>query len=167
VTSDDEVVAHLGDCFEATYRALGERAPHLTNDAIVVVTHEMSRAFGDVALALREHAQRPLVPLPIIGSLFARSNELDPTGSLLLYAVAMVVGPRLLVSLRDALEVVTDANARALFDEAQLVTVRQIRRTGDLESAPGLDEASWYAGIAALGDMVDFGQNAESFGLFH
>jgi len=167
VTNDAEVVGHLGDCFEATYRSLGESAPLLENDAFVVVTHEMSRSFGEVTLALREFASRPLVALPVIGTLLARSRALDPSGSLLLYAVAMVVGPRLLVSLRDALEVLSDPSARALVDEAQLVTVRQVRRIGDLASAPGLDEASWYAGIAELGEIVDFGHYAESFGVLH
>ena len=166
MTQDVDVVAHLGDCFDATYRGLGELAPLMSNDAFVVVTHEMSRSFGEVALSMREYMNRPLVPLPVISALLARSNTLDPSGTLTLYAVAMVIGPRLLVSLRDALEIVSEPRAREIFDEGQLVTVRQVRRVGELVAEPGIDETSWLAGVRELGDMVEFGQNAESFGLF-
>lgn len=166
MTQDVDVVAHLGDCFDATYRGLGELAPLMSNDAFVVVTHEMSRSFGEVALSMREYTNQPLVPLPVISALLARSNTLDPSGTLTLYAVAMVIGPRLLVSLRDALEIVSEPRARAIFDEGQLVTVRQVRRVGELVAEPGIDETSWLAGVRELGDMVEFGQNAESFGLF-
>ena len=166
MTQDVDVVAHLGDCFDATYRGLGELAPLMSNDAFVVVTHEMSRSFGEVALSMREYSNQPLVPLPVISALLARSNTLDPSGTLTLYAVAMVLGPRLLVSLRDALEIVSEPRARAIFDEGQLVTVRQVRRVGELVAEPGIDETSWLAGVRELGDMVEFGQNAESFGLF-
>jgi hypothetical protein len=166
VTQDVDVVAHLGDCFDATYRGLGELAPLMSNDAFVVVTHEMSRSFGEVALSMREYTNQPLVPLPVISALLARSNTLDPSGTLTLYAVAVVLGPRLLVSLRDALEIVSEPRAREIFDEGQLVTVRQVRRVGELVAEPGIDETSWLAGVRELGDMVEFGQNAESFGLF-
>ena len=166
MTQDVDVVAHLGDCFDATYRGLGELAPLMSNDAFVVVTHEMSRSFGEVALSMREYTNQPLVPLPVISALLARSNTLDRSGTLTLYAVAMVLGPRLLVSLRDALEIVSEPRARAIFDEGQLVTVRQVRRVGELVAEPGIDETSWLAGVRELGDMVEFGQNAESFGLF-
>lgn len=166
MTQDVDVVAHLGDCFDATYRGLGELAPLMSNDAFVVVTHEMSRSFGEVALSMREYTNQPLVPLPVISALLARSNTLDPSGTLTLYAVAMVIGPRLLVSLRDALEIVSEPRAREIFDEGQLVTVRQVRRVGELVAEPGIDETSWLAGVRELGDMVEFGQNAESFGLF-
>ncbi len=166
MTQDVDVVAHLGDCFDATYRGLGELAPLMSNDAFVVVTHEMSRSFGEVALSMREYMNRPLVPLPVISALLARSNTLDPSGTLTLYAVAVVLGPRLLVSLRDALEIVSEPRAREIFDEGQLVTVRQVRRVGELVAEPGIDETSWLAGVRELGDMVEFGQNAESFGLF-
>lgn len=166
MTQDVDVVAHLGDCFDATYRGLGELAPLMSNDAFVVVTHEMSRSFGEVALSMREYTNQPLVPLPVISALLARSNTLDRSGTLTLYAVAMVLGPRLLVSLRDALEIVSEPRAREIFDEGQLVTVRQVRRVGELVAEPGIDETSWLAGVRELGDMVEFGQNAESFGLF-
>ncbi len=166
MTDDVDVVGHLGDCFDATYRALGELAPRLEHDPFVVLTHEMSRSFGEVALSMREYARRPLVALPVIGAVFARSGVLDSSGSLTLYALAVVVGPRLLVSVRDALEVVHDPGARALFDEAQVVTVRQVRRVGELVSVPVLDEASWHTGVRELTAMVDFAQNAESFGVF-
>lgn len=166
MTQDVDVVAHLGDCFDATYRGLGELAPLMSNDAFVVVTHEMSRSFGEVALSMREYTNQPLVPLPVISALLARSNTLDPSGTLTLYAVAVVLGPRLLVSLRDALEIVSEPRAREIFDEGQLVTVRQVRRVGELVAEPGIDETSWLAGVRELGDMVEFGQNAESFGLF-
>ena len=165
MSEEDGVVSHLADCFDAVYRALGELAPLLSFDPFVVCAHEMSRSFGEVALSMREYTGRSPSPLGIIDAVLRRSWNEDPSGTLTLYAVAIVVGPRLLVSVRDALELVRDAEARELLDRAQLVTVGQIRRVGDLTQPPApLDETRWQRAARDLVDMVESGENADSFG---
>ncbi|MGA2432685.1 MAG: hypothetical protein ABSG09_04415 [Acidimicrobiales bacterium] len=165
MSSDRDVVTHLADCFDAIYQTLGELAPLLSFDPFVVCVHEMSRSFGAVALAMREYTGLPPSPLRVIETVLRQSWGEDPSGALTLYALAIVVGPRLLVSLRDALEIVTDAEARELLDRAQLVSVGQILRVGALTQSPDvLDEARWQRAARELVDMVESGPNADSFG---
>jgi hypothetical protein len=163
---DRDVVAHLADCFDALYRALGELAPLLRGDPYVVCAHEMSRSFGAVALAMRDYTGLAPSPFAIIDAVLRRSWDEDPSGSLTLYAVAVIVGPRLLVSVRDALEVVEGPEARELFDRAQVVTVAQIRHVGDVVRPPeSFDEARWQAAARELVAMAESGENADSFGV--
>ena len=165
MTADRDVVSHLADCYDGAYRALGELAPLMTFDPYVVCAHEMSRSFGAVALSLREFAEHAPSPLALVDAVLRRSWHEDPTGALSLYAVAIVVGPRLLVSVRDALEVVGDAQARELLAQVQLVTVAQIRRVGDLDQSPvSRDESRWQEAARDLVVMVESGPNADSFG---
>jgi hypothetical protein len=166
VSNERDVVAHLADCFDATYLALGELAPLMSDDSYVVCAHEMSRCFGQVALDLRNYTHESPSPLAIVYDVLCRSWSLDSSGALTLYALAIVVGPRLLVSLRDALEVVSDGVVRGLFNEAQAVTVRQVRRVGDLaESTAPLEGERWQIGARELVEMTDLSGNADSFGI--
>ena len=166
MTSDRDVAAHLANCFDATYRALGELAPLMGFDPCVVCAHEMSRSFGEVALVLREYTGLDPSPLAIIDAVLRRSWSEDPSGTLTLYALAIVVGPRLLVSLRDALEATSDDVARAVFSEAQMVTVGQVRRVVGLDpSGTTLEESRWNQAAQDLGAMVESDGNADSFGI--
>lgn len=163
---DRDVVAHLANCFDAAYQTLGELAPHMGNDSCVVCAHEMGRSFGTVTLAMREYSGRAPSPHAIITTVLRRSWTQDSSGALTLYAVAVVVGPRLLVSLRDALDVVSDDVARRIFDEAQVVTVGQVRRVGELAlSATLFEESRWIETVQELTAMVESGENADSFGI--
>jgi hypothetical protein len=165
MSDDRDVVAHLADCFDAAYQALGELAPLLTFDSYVVCAHEMSRSFGEVALSMREYTGRSPKPLGIVDAVLRQSWQEDPSGTLTLYAVAVLVGPRLLVSVRDALELVTDARARELFDQAQLVTVRLLRQVGDLPEPPVAPDAPQWQGAARdLAALVESSGYADSFG---
>ena len=98
MSDDRDVVAHLAECFDAVYEALGELAPLLTFDSYVVCAHEMSRSFGEVALSMREYTGRSPKPLGIVDAVLRQSWQEDPSGTLTLYAVAVLVGPRLLVN---------------------------------------------------------------------
>jgi hypothetical protein len=165
MTADRDVVSHLADCYDGAYRALGELAPLMTFDPYVVCAHEMSRSFGAVALGMREFAGHAPSPLALVDAVLRRSWNEDSSGALSLYAVAIVVGPRLLVSVRDALEVVGDVQARELLAQAQRVTVAQILRVGDLNRSPVvIDEARWQAAARDLVIMAESGPNADSFG---
>jgi hypothetical protein len=164
--SNDEVVAHLASCFDAVYRALGETAPHMTNDAFVVRTHEMARAFGGVALSMRESlGDAPAQPLTIIQAVLRHALLSDETGAMTLYAMAMLVGPRLLVSLRDAHEAVEDPRVRALLDRGADVTVAEVRSVGEVaKSEAPIEDASWMEAARDLAITLDSAGNAESFG---
>ena len=88
---------HVASCVEAIYRGLGESAPTFTHDAYVVCLFEAARTFGALVHDLRES---PVEPHPVILEIFARASD-DPSGALSLYALSMVVGPRLLVTVAD------------------------------------------------------------------
>ncbi|MHB1252057.1 MAG: hypothetical protein ACYC0I_08010 [Acidimicrobiales bacterium] len=164
----DEVLAHVLSCFDALYRVLGESAPRLTNDAYVVCTYEMSRSFGDVALELRSALEREgSDPLPIISAVLEHAVLADETGAMVLYAVAMVVGPRLLVTMVDARPSMEgDARSLALLDRAAEVCVAQMHRVGEVakDQAP-IEDPSWQAAARDLTTTLESSGKAESFGL--
>jgi hypothetical protein len=166
--SSDEIVRHLTSCFDAVYRALGESAPHMTNDAYVVRTYEMGRAFGEVALAMRSNLDdAPSKPILIIEAVLRHALVHDETGAMTLYAAAMVVGPRLLVSLRDAHVAAGDNQAvRDLVDHAANVAVEEILAVGEVaKTQPAIEDPSWQEAARDLANTLDAAGNAESFGL--
>lgn len=166
--SNDEIVGHLASCFDAVYRVLGVSAPRMANDSCVVRSHEMSRAFGEVALAMRSSlADPPPEPLPIIEAVLEHAFSSDETGAMTLYAMAMVVGPRLLVSLRDAHEAVgPDERVRDLVDHGADVAVREMLAVGEVaRSQPPIEDPSWQDAARDLANTLDSAGNAESFGL--
>lgn len=167
MASDERIVEHLATCFDAVYRSLGEVAPHMTNDAFVVLTHEMSRSFGEVALALRSSIGSPVAkPLTIIEAVLRHALLNDETGAMTLYALAMVVGPRLLVSLRDAHEVVSDEGLGQVLDHAADVTLRQVLLVGEVaKTQPVIESESWQAAARDLVATLESSGNAESFGI--
>lgn len=159
---------HLFSCFDTMYLVLGEGAPTLTNDAYVIRTYEMARAFGDVALSFREHLgdveSQPLAPLEDV---LRRAISLDTTGAMVLFAMATVIGPRVLVSLRDARETLDlDEPERAIATHASQVLVQEIRAVGEVagEHAP-IDDPKWQSDAQTLSADLDIGGSAESFGL--
>jgi hypothetical protein len=169
MASHEEIVDHLAACFDAVYRALGETAPFMTNDTYVVRTYEMGRAFGEMALAFRSSlVQKQARPLSIIQAVLRHALVNDETGAMTLYAVAMVVGPRLLVSIRDAHELIDDPALGGLLDYAADVVVREILAVGEVarNQAP-IEDSSWQDAARDLSDTLDSAGNAESFGVSH
>jgi hypothetical protein len=159
---------HLLACCDAVYLVLGENAPLLSNDAYVVRVHEMSRSFGELALAMRSQlggSETP--PLPIIVSVLRCALERDRSGALALYAMAMLVGPRLLVSLRDARDAVSDdPEVTALLEQAARVGVAQILAVGEVAKAQApIEDPAWQAAARELAEMLENSGNADSFGL--
>jgi hypothetical protein len=159
-------ITHLLACCDAVYLGLGETAPNLTNDANVVRVHEMSRAFGVLALEMRQHLERSdVAPLAIIRDTLNQALLDDPTGSMTLYAMALVIGPRLLVSLRDAREALEkDRNVTAMLEHAAEVTVTQIRGIAAM-SQHIVDDPEWEEAARGLRRAVETAGNADSFGL--
>ncbi len=163
-----EIAEHLLACYDTIYMVLGESAPTLTNDAYVVRAYESARAYGELALALRAHLGEPAVtPVAVLDEVLRRAVAGDESGAMVLYAMAMVVGPRLLVSLLDARgALVDDPRLTALFNEASMACVRDIRATGEVakDQAP-IEDAQWQTLARGLSSALDEAGNAESLGI--
>ena len=143
---------HVASCVEAIYRSLGESAPTFTHDAYVVCLHEASRTFGALAHELRES---PVEPHRVITEIFARASD-EPSGALSLYALSMVVGPRLLVTLADL-------DDRA-FDGVAEATRRQLLACARLSGHPeSIDDPGFAEAARALVVLAEASGNAESF----
>lgn len=161
-------MVHLFSCFDALYRVIGEGAPALKNDAYVIRAYEAGRAFGGVALNFREYLgdvrSEDVVPLD---DALRQALADDDSGAMLLFAIATVVGPRVLVSLRDARDQVElDDAALGVLDGASRVLVQEILRVGDAfkDQAP-LEDSRWQADARELSRRLDASGNADSFGI--
>jgi len=159
---------HLFACFDTMYAAYGEAAPTFTNDAYVVRAYESGRAFGGVALAFREYlGDAPNETVTSLEEALRHARDDDDTGAMMLFALAMVVGPRVLVSLRDARELVElDDAAAALVNLASRVLVREILEVGEVskDQAP-IEDQRWQEEAHELSRRLDASGNAESFGI--
>ena len=166
MTTRERTVEHLFSCWDAVYRTLGEAAPHFTDDAYVVALHEGSRVFGSVALRLREFLAPPVpAPLPVIERVLRDAVAGDATGALVLYAMTMVVGPRLLVTLLDArAELGEGDELRHLIDGAAQATVAELRALASvLHDQAELTDPVWQGAARELVSLVETSGNAESF----
>lgn len=167
-STNREIAEHLLACYDTIYIVLGESAPRLSNDAYVVRTYETARAYGALALELREHLGGPTTaPISVLEEVLRRAVDGDESGALVLYAMAMVVGPRLLVSLLDARGALSnDSKLTAMFNDASKVCVREIRATGEVakDQAPIEDDA-WLTLARDLATTLDEAGNAESLGI--
>ena len=163
-----EVAEHVMSCYDAIYRVVGERAVTLTNDAFVIRTYESARAFGALALELRSFlGEVRSSPPPVLEAVVAHAYDNDATGAMVLYALSMVVGPRLLVSLLDARAATEgDQALRALLDHGSQVTVAVIRSIGDtVQHRAAIDDPSWQAAARDLTVTLDEAGYAESLGI--
>jgi hypothetical protein len=163
-----EIAEHLLACYDTIYIVLGESAPTLSNDAYVVRTYETARAYGALALELREHlGVSTTAPIPVLEEVLRRAVAGDGSGALALYAMAMVVGPRLLVSLLDARTALSpDPELTALLNDASMVCVKEIRATGEVakDQAP-IEDSEWQTLARDLSTTFDVAGNAESLGI--
>jgi hypothetical protein len=163
-----EIGEHLLACYDTIYIVLGESAPTLTNDAYVVRAYETARVYGALALELRGYLGEPeTAPFPVLEEVLRRAVAGDASGALVLYAMAMVVGPRLLVSLLDARAALSDDPALTeLLNGASMVCVKEIRETGAVakDQAP-IDDEDWQTLARELSTSFDAVGNAESLGI--
>ena len=163
-----DVAAHLGACCASIYEAFGEGAPTLSDDAFVVRAHELSRVFGERALELSALAgEGEVAPLPIISSVLGEALERDRTGAMALFAFVSLVGPRLLISVRDAHTALDgDAELGVRIDEVANTLVREIRRTAEVVRELPAGDQEWLGAARGLTTQLDESGNGESFGLF-
>jgi hypothetical protein len=161
--SDWPAGQHLAEIYDALYSSLGEGAPRASNDTFVVRLHEASRSFGTLALEVR--AGEDVATDSVVSALMGNSLAEDPTGALTLYALAMAIGPRLLVTLRDYLEVETDEARRKVLSHGSDLVVREIWAVGATVAAEEpLDDPVWADAARALVDALDGAGMAESLG---
>ena len=161
---------HLFSCFDTTYQVLGASAPNLTNDAFVVRTYEAGRAMGEVALALRTIlGEVSGEPLEALYDVLRESVADDLSGAMLLFCLAMVVGPRLMVSLRDAREFEEfDDDALAVLNEASAVVLAEILAVGAVAKRQGtIDDEHWQERARGLARRLEEAGYADSFGISH
>lgn len=157
---------HLASIYDALYQALGEGAPRVTHDAFVVRLHEASRAFGALALELRDDDD--VVVEPVVYRVLLSALADDDSGALALYALAMLIGPRLLVTLRDYLETETDPARREILSRGSDQVVREVRAVGAVvtDEEP-LDDPAWAKSARAMYETLDAAGMAESLGPRH
>jgi hypothetical protein len=166
--SSRDTMEHLFSCFDTVYVVVGENAGTLTNDAYVVRTYETARAMGSVALSFREYLGEVVVePYAPLEDTLRQAFAGDVSGALALFALVVVVGPRLLVSLRDARErVELDEAALAVLNGASAVLIREILAIGEVSKDQGpIDDTEWQENARSLSRRLDEGENAESFGI--
>lgn len=163
--NERDVATHLLACVHTFYRHWGECAPHFTNDTYLVCAYEGARRFGELALHWRD-ALDDVAPsaLALLDELFERAAS-DSTGTMALYAGAVVVGPRLLVSARDAAPILKSDVFQRLLDETADATVAVMHRVQDAmqRSAPEVDD-EWQHRARALADALEASGMAESLG---
>jgi hypothetical protein len=159
---------HLFRCFDTTYLVLGASAPNLTNDAYVVRTYEAARAMGEVTLALRATlGEVSPGSIDALHDVLMESVADDLSGAMLLFCLAMVVGPRLMVSLRDAREFEEfDAVALAVLNEASAVVLSEILAVGMVAKSQGtIEDESWQEQARGLARHLEEAGFADSFGI--
>jgi len=154
--------AYVATLLDALYRGLGEAAPAMTVDAFVIRAHEASRALGALALDVRDATTQPQ---PLALAVLTHAQEEDASGALVLYALAMVLGPRLLVTLRDLGEQPENQSDQEFFSRVADVMVREIQAVGSLVAtrAP-LDTPGWSEAARALVDLLDGAGFSDSLG---
>lgn len=170
MTTSREALAHVLSCFDAVYEVMGDAAPTFSNDAFVVRTFETARAVGAVALALREYLDLSTSsPMAILTDVLRDAVAGDDEGAMLLFCFAVVVGPRLLVSLRDVREEVSlDEGATAVTNLASEVLVAEILAVGEAarDEAP-VDDGLWQERARGLNFALEAAGYAESMGVSH
>jgi hypothetical protein len=163
-----ETLEHLFSCFDTMYRVLGASAPNFSDDAYVVRTYESARALGDVALTFREYlGDVDSEPVPALADVLIVAGGDDPTGAMSLYCLAMVAGPRVLVSLRDAREYVSFSDKETeVLNMASQVLLAQMHAVGEVAQRRGpIEDEDWQRRARELADGLEITGNAESFGI--
>jgi hypothetical protein len=175
IADDEAVAAHLAGCFGEMYRALGAAAPRIDDDAACVFAFELARRCGQlrdrfVELGAHRAGTAPRAPasVPTIADAVALAVNEDPSGSMLLYLVSMVIGPRLLVSLRDAAAATSAAAGgplRAAIEAASSIVISSSHEIAELTVRRGALEGDGFRDLArSLDAAVERAGHAESFG---
>jgi hypothetical protein len=164
--SDWPAGEHLASIYDALYLTLGEGAPRVTSDECVVRLHETSRSFGELVRELR--GDEDVVPDAVVAAVITDAAAADESGLLMLYAWAMVLGPRLLVTLRDYLVHESDVARREVVGRGGDRVVSEIwAASRTLARLAPRDDTPWARTARALAEGLDRAGMAESLGQRH
>jgi len=158
--------AFLARCFDGLYEACGRGALTCSDDAIVVFLHEFSRRCGVVVHELDDlsDGREGVFPLPVITQVLDEALAYDPGGLLALYAISMVLGPRLLISLRDVVTEHADTALREICQAAASTLVTQLRHLATIASARGpVHDQEWQGRATSFTTLLENEGYAESF----
>jgi hypothetical protein len=168
VTSQDRERALLA-VLDGLYLGLGEAAALVEGDGATVALYEASRTVGGAALAWRERlGDAPSAPLGAVAGALEAAARRDPSGRLALAVASSLVGPRVLISLRDAREErgTLDEAGRAASGVASDAVVAALWRCAAAATALGAGDAGdagASAGFADLARTLDDEGFGESF----
>ena len=115
-----DATRHLASCYAAIVRALDEGAGEVADADRAARFHAAVTVFGDLVAATVEEVPAPFPP---IEDVLGRALSADPSGAMALYAIVMVVGPRLLATLRDVREAFPDPATAGIVDAGATAVV--------------------------------------------
>lgn len=142
-------VRYVASLYDALYRSLGEAAPRAQVDSVAVRLHEASRALGAVVLKYRTPPE--IVPHSLVLALMNRTIEEDPAGIFTLFALTMVIGPRILVTLRDAQETQIDQEIREKWSGDSQVLLQVMHDCATTAGAlERIDDPTWAVVARAM-----------------
>ncbi len=160
-----EAGRHLLGGFDTLYRALGESAPRFTHDPTVVWCYETGRLLGELTLGLRDITGAEPVGWGELATIMGDAVSGDESGALCVYAMTMLVGPRLLVTVRDLRDQL-DGAERDWADRAATSVVTSLHAAGRLGLDPSVaDEPAWAESARDLRHRLDSVGFGESFAL--
>ena len=109
IASSELHARQLESCFTALYQIIGERCREVNDDGVTIALHVVARECGEWAAQFRDlgphragHDPLDAPPNQSVSDLLNEAFTLDPSGSLVLYAVVVEIFPPLLIHLRDA-----------------------------------------------------------------
>ena len=105
--------------------------------------------------------------VPALHDVLLESVADDLTGAMLLFCLAMVVGPRVMVSLRDAREYVEfDGDTLEVLREASDVMLSEILAVGEVAKSQGsIEDERWQEQARGLSQRLEEAGYADSFGI--
>ena len=173
----EAVAVHFESLTTSLYATLGALAPTLDDDAMVVSLFEMARNFGELAhgfgeLCAHRNTVVPAAPYGVepIEQVLTRSATLDSSGALTVYALCSLLGPRLLISLRDGAALANGPGDLALHHRIRASAtqvVAQIHAVGELaRGRESFDEVAALRHARELDEILIDAGFAESFGVY-
>ncbi|NNN02595.1 MAG: hypothetical protein HKL87_01150 [Acidimicrobiaceae bacterium] len=145
---------HFAGVFDALYEGLARASQSVYDEGVCVRLFVASRVLG--ALALEARGSGEVVPHEVVTATLEHALSEDEEGYFTLYVFTMVIGPRLLVSLRDDLERGVDeptAEAWAAASDAVIGQMNAISAFLRRRSAP--ETPSWAPAARALVDTLE------------
>lgn len=145
---------HLSGLYGALYQELGQRAPTFTNDSLAVRGYELARAFGERVIELRA-LDVVASPSTLVAAMLEHATLEEPSGAITLFAVTMLLSPRLLVWLRDLAATPLTPGQEVVVATGQSFLVTSMHESGSiLASQPPLENEQFSLIAQSLLEML-------------